>query len=312
MGEWYTTRIIKDMDIFQVKLNESFSILNKNGIPRWEDPKFIYSFITLKANVLNFKIDLNLIDMGNGSYKYVSNNNTLSNESVISVMIMEGDDFDKKNINQQGSWATSLVLSSHSSKIYFFELNKSNNWSFQIKNANNIRYLISPKKMKFTDGMIEYSFNMKRSMDTYSVSLEQKGATDIVTQKGTFLQGNKEREFRVPNDSVAFTVTTLEYVHIGTNSLDSKIELLSDKSIFSYAKEVTYLAPASNNRVPVALTVNKFDFYGNKVGGIYKWTPSLNCAWFLVPPICYYTYYLPSKNVVEIEDFECYVWVVVD
>lgn len=88
MGEWYTVKIDRGYYIFEVKAREVFNVKNLS----FSNPKIIYTYkkIVLNKEGKGMDTSTELIKVSDHSYK-VEPHSSVSNESIFTVMIFEGD-----------------------------------------------------------------------------------------------------------------------------------------------------------------------------------------------------------------------------
>lgn len=160
MAKWYDIRVIKPMEIIEVNVGQTFNIFEITEYKKWKAPYMIYSYKYLKANSGFWDSKLNLKDLGNGNFRYDSETGDITNESIISILIMESNDIqrlNKKIIEHQ-----SLIKQSLTWKDYF------------IINTKQIRYKIvdSEKDMQWSDteqGFILPSINLSNKKCFYLI-----------------------------------------------------------------------------------------------------------------------------------------------
>lgn len=86
MGAWETVSILKGFAIFDVNPNTSFNVESLTG-NKFSNPQVYYGFKKLVANVNEWNGTLSL----SGSYPNysINTNGTISNSSIINVLIYE-------------------------------------------------------------------------------------------------------------------------------------------------------------------------------------------------------------------------------
>ena len=132
MPKWYDIRIIKPMEIIEVNVGQTFNIFEATEYKKWKAPYMIYSYKYLKANSGFWDSKLNLKDLGGGRFRYDSETGDITNESIISVLIMESNDIqrlNKANLNytdvfkSTNNWQTYLKLNKHNTKYGILDRN---------------------------------------------------------------------------------------------------------------------------------------------------------------------------------------------
>ena len=139
MAKWYDIRIIKPMEIIEVNVGQTFNIFEITEFKKWKAPYMIYSYKYLKANSGFWDSKLNLKDLGGGRFRYDSETGDITNESIVSVLIMESNDIQilDKNIKyslfkdkkQVFNWNTYHVLNTKQIKYRVVDSIKDMYWS---------------------------------------------------------------------------------------------------------------------------------------------------------------------------------------
>lgn len=185
MSNWYTTRIIKPIRIFQTNPNIEFSIYEKTGLKvgvTWKSPYLIYCYREVISNEYNFNAELHLEKLTDDKYIFKTIDNNISNQSIIDVLIMESDE-QMQNIKSRSTkeniWKNIEILNSHSNKYKSFTLNKSNNYSFDISHMNirkgSEKFIFFIKSMYYLPHCFHIKIEPQKISDTtYKVILKQK------------------------------------------------------------------------------------------------------------------------------------------
>lgn len=310
-NKWHTTRILKEIDIFTVRLNEVFTIKNKKGVDRWRDPKFIINVRTITTKGFFFEFDFQTIEVDKGYYKIITKNDNLIENSMFDVLVMEGDAPATENTTPtdfNGNWMTINVLSATYSKIQILKLNKDNNYSFRIPNSHNktFKTMIQPSIIKYLEGAYYFEYRLKEvEKDVFKLEFWQKGSSDV--QSVLELNANRNREIYVPKEATTMSVTVLEYLENG-NKPSNTITAPDGRIIIpNHRNEVP---SASFVALPLYLTLSTFFLENKDIGGVYKWNPSNTASWTYIPPILLCQYSVRSNKAISIDNFECYIVII--
>lgn len=92
MSEWVTVNNFKNITVFYVKPNERFDINNKTNL-KFNNPMIMYTYLKCVANTTKWSGELNLVKYTDSEYAIQSDMSININDSIIQVLVMEGDDY---------------------------------------------------------------------------------------------------------------------------------------------------------------------------------------------------------------------------
>lgn len=186
-GEWYTTRVIKPMRIFQTNVNTEFSIYEKTGLRvglHLRSPYIIYCYREMISNEYMFNSKLNLIKLSSDRYKLEPIDTSISNSSIVDVLVIESDQVveGKSTLNNDvklGEWSLLDKINANSYQYKMFEINKENNYTLDITSMNikdsSEKMIFFIKNMKYLPNCYHIKIEAEKlTSKKYSIKLKQK------------------------------------------------------------------------------------------------------------------------------------------
>lgn len=174
---WIDTNLIKNFKVFKVNLGQRFNVETISNGYRYLDIKIIYAYEKVVAT--SYEWDSTLTLNGNYPEYYFTAKENVTNESLINVLIMEGDYVEDivDDTPKSGQWVTMSVLG----RMAVFKLNKSNNFSINLDLDLGMgkwtkgKYSIIPmvSSMKFTEYDRGYDLSLTNlGGNNYKVNLK--------------------------------------------------------------------------------------------------------------------------------------------
>lgn len=192
MAKWYDIRIIKPMEIIEVNVGQTFNIFEITEYKKWKAPYMIYSYKYLKANSGFWDSKLILKDLGNGNFRYDSETGDITNESIVSVLIMESNDMQRvynnyiPNIinntkNIENNWKTYYKLNTKQVNYKIIDSEKDMYWSdeddgfiYPIEDISNKPYFFIIEDMEYEYCSNSIKFDVNKKYDHSIIEIIQK------------------------------------------------------------------------------------------------------------------------------------------
>lgn len=228
-SEWYNTRIIKPMRIFQTRPNTEFSIYEKTGLRvglHIKSPTILFSYREMVSNEYIFNAKLNLIKISDDKYKIIPLDSNISNSSIIDVLVMESDEdigviSNKATSYLTNDWINIDKINSKSTTYKIFELNKTNNYLLDISSMNIVKgsekMIFFIQNLKYFAGCYHIKIDpQKITNTTYSVKLSQKycdKSINVGSLAGTSINLEKVGHWGDSSFSVQDTGNVSMFIH---------------------------------------------------------------------------------------------------
>lgn len=304
-SKWYTIRVIKPIRMFDVHVNEEFSLLDKTGLTvgkGWKHPYILYCYKELIANSYKFDSELVLNKLNDDRYRLTSKFGYIENDSIITVLVMESDE-EVSVINtidssiSNSNWNTLEKLSINYNRIKLVKLNDNNNFTFDLDElhiGNNFNFMVFINKMRYAPNCYAIKCELlKLDNNKFKLLLKQKYCDIPNTSSFTnYVSGNQN--INLTNvGSVSF--------EIKKNSEGNDISFRLDDGNKSYnSQRIAYISLGSSGK-SFHIIRNTFINSKNKNktinlvsldGGSYSYR---------------YNYYTSSDSWLDINDFDCQV-----
>lgn len=176
MAEWYTTRIIKPIKIYETKLN-TWVNLDKD---LFKHPYVLYSYKYLKLTRVKHNTLLT-VTVERDRVKVSPKSSSIdTGATIVYLLVMESDEsplYPSQGVASK-AWVNRFLLNSKVNNIEIKDCSASNDFTIKIDDRRKFKCMIIPTSMSFVDNMDSYKFDIaKVSTGNYKVTLQQSGST---------------------------------------------------------------------------------------------------------------------------------------